>query len=138
MTIRTTSGAVESVLLNDYQTDADLNSYMETASVIVDRVSTCATAKGLALSSTELELIERWLSAHCYAMSDQPYSETETLTSRAKFQGETGMFLTATKYGQMATTLDYSGCLAEMGKSRVGGFWLGRRPSEQTPYYQRD
>lgn len=138
MAVRTTSGAVQGVLLDDYQADADLTAFVLTASVIVDRVATCASAKGISLSTDELELVERWLAAHCYGMSDQPYAETETLSSRAKFQGQTGLALDGTKYGQMAKILDYSGCLTEIGKARVQAFWLGRRPSEQTDYYLRD
>lgn len=137
---RTTSSAVEQVLLGDYASDSSpsLTPFIEAASAVVDRVETCSDDKEIALSDAELELIERWLAAHFYAMTDQPYAETETLTSRAKFQGQTGMGLDASKYGQMAKVLDYSGCLAEVGNPRVGGFWLGRRPSEQTPYVDRD
>jgi hypothetical protein len=51
------------------------------------------------------------------------------------------MYLEATLYGQTATRLDKSGCLAALatGERKVaGGVWLGRRPSEQTDYVDRD
>ncbi len=141
---RTNSVLVEELLStggagSDYDGETDLNQFIDTATVIVTRVATCATAKGKPLSSTELELIERWLAAHAYAMIDQPYTQKLTEKSMAKFQGQTKMRLEGTKYGQMALDLDYSGCLENLMKRQsIGILWLGRRKSEQTDYVDRD
>lgn len=138
---RTTAAAVKLVLAGgkDYDTDnaPDLTPYIDTASALVDDVDTCATARGYTLSSTRLELIERWLAAHAYALSDQPYASKATDRASATFQGQTGMNLDATKYGQMAKSLDTSGCLASAGrKARL--LWGGLPPSQQTDYVDRD
>lgn len=136
---RTTDSSVEGVLGNDYDGTTDLAQFIETATVIVDRVSACAIKKGKALSSTELELIERWLSAHYYACSDQPFTSKSTGGASASFQGQTAMSLEGTKYGQVSLNLDYSGCLTSIAKRQVAsGVWLGKTPSEQLPFYQRD
>lgn len=144
--MRTSTDAVEAILGDDYGakvdgTFPDLEPYIEAASAIIDDVAACAIAKDKTLSSTRLELLERWLSAHFYVMSDQPYTEKETGQSRGVFQGKTGMYLEASKYGQMAVTMDSSGCLfaiASGERKKVTMFWMGLRPSEQTDYEDRD
>lgn len=136
---RTTESDVQTLLAGDYDGSTSLAPHVATATAIVDRVATCATAKGATLSSTELELVERWLAAHCYAMIDQPYQSKTTGRASAVFQGRTGMGFAATKYGQTALALDYSGCLANIGRARRARVaWLGLAPSEQTPYVDRD
>lgn len=140
--MRTTVADVKAVLLEDYDsaTEPSLTPFLETASTIVDAVYECATNLGFTLSTTQLELIERWLAAHCYAMSDQTYASKNNLRGSGSFHGQTGMRLEATKYGQMATVLDVSGCLSTMGQApntvRVG--WGGKRKSLRTDYTHRD
>lgn len=144
---RTTSSDVIGILLEDYDSEnlPSLTPFIESASVIVDRVATCATARNKTLTTTELELIERWLAAHMYAMSDQPYTSRKTENAEGGFQGKTSMYLEATKYGQNAVNIDYSGCLATMGtpnavvnKSVASAFWMGKAPSSQIDYVDRD
>jgi ATP phosphoribosyltransferase len=138
---RTSSILVQGVLAagGDYNGSTDLTPYIDAASIIVSRIATCATNRGISLSTEELEIIERWLAAHAYAMSDQPYLEKETERARGKFQGQTKMHFEATKYGQMAMDLDYSGCLSVLNSRKfVRVDWLGKRGSEQLDVTQRD
>lgn len=136
---RTTAADVEDLLAGDYDGSTSLAVHIATATAIVDRVEACAANKDITLSDAELELIERWLAAHSYAMVDQPYQSKTTGRASATFQGRTGMRLEATKYGQQAMAVDYSGCLNAIGQRKTaGGFWLGRPPSEQTDYRDRD
>ncbi len=139
---RTTSIAVRGILLRDYDSvnSPDLTPFIESATVLVDRVVACATAKGITLSSTELELIERWLSAHSYCMNDPQYKEKTTGRAKAVFMGGgTPTGLGASRYGNMALSLDPSGCLKSSTEGkRLGAYWLGLDPSEQTPVEQRD
>lgn len=142
---RTTSAAVQALMLpgQDYDTLANpsLTPFIDTASALVDDVVTCAAADGVTLTAARLELIERWLAAHCYCMSDQTYASKNTEGAGASFHGQTGMHLEASKYGQMAARLDSSGCLESIaGAERkvASGFWLGKAPSGQTPYRSRD
>ncbi len=140
---RTTTILVEALLGNDYDPapevgePTDLQQYIDSAGVIVSRVATCAAAKGMALTTEELELIERWLSAHCYVQMDQTYASHSDGAS-ASFHGQTGMHLESSRYGQMAMDIDYSGCLTAISKRQIArAAWLGKPPSEQTDYDQR-
>lgn len=138
---RTTSGPVQKLLMDDYNLDdlPSLDPFIETANAVVSRVSAYATANSLTVTSVELELMERWLSAHFYAMSDQPLAESETQKAMGVFQGRTGMYLEGTKYGQTALNLDFTGALSAVtSQNRVGGFWLGTTDSEALTYDERN
>ena len=80
---RTTNDKVIAILSGggDYDVLAspDISPYVETASAIVDLIVECATRKGVTISDTVLELQERWIGAHLYAVSDKPYSQRQTL-----------------------------------------------------------
>lgn len=143
---RTNAAYVKTILRDgnqgsDYDGTTDLTPYIDWASAITDDVSTCATAKGVTISASRLELIEAWLAAHAYATSDKPYASTNTNKAGASFHGMTKMYLEATLYGQQARSLDSSGCLAAIaGEERksAGGFWLGKPPSSQIDYEDRN
>lgn len=142
MAVRTLSADVLALMLpgKDYNLSSppELTGFILTANKIVSRVATCATAKGMALDSTELELIERWLSAHFYVVSDQPYASKSTGGQSASFQGKTGMSLDASKYGQAAMNVDYSGCLSAISKRAFASTaWLGKNPNEQIAWENR-
>lgn len=144
---RTDSDTVKGVLrlgsvggdYDDVVGNPSLIPYIDAATLVVDRVASCAARRSRTLSTDELLKIETWLAAHFYAMSDQTYSSKSTSGASGSFHGQTGMNLDATKYGQTAKTLDYSGCLTAIDKRAFAGFtWLGKVPSEQVPYDQRD
>lgn len=138
---RTTDTLVKGVLLLDYDSRRlhSLTPFIEAANLIVSRVATCATRKEMTLSSDELEMIERWLAAHMYVQSDQTFASKSTSGASGSHHGQTGMGLENSKYGQTAKMLDPSGCLAALDKQQVAGaHWLGKPPSEQTPYVDRD
>ena len=142
---RTNAAAVKTLMApgRDYDTrrNPDLSPFIDTASLMVDRVAECAEEEGDSLSDAALELIERWLSAHFYQQSDQGYSSKSTGGASGSFHGQTGMRLEGTKYGQTALDLDHSGCLqAITGESRAEASldWLGKPPSEQIPLRDRD
>lgn len=135
---RTTVEAVQAILGTDYDSvrAPSLVPRIETAAAIVDRVATCASAKDLALSATELELIERWLAAHYYTRSDPTYSSRSTAGASGSFVRHPTV---PEPYLASALELDYSGCLkAILSRQTAGGFWAGKPPSEQTAYLDRD
>lgn len=136
---RTDTEAVQGILGNNYDDCTELTPFIEGASLIVARVVTCATAKGITLSSAEQEMLERYLAAHLYGHQNQFLTSKSTGGASGSFQGQTGMHLEATYYGQTAMNLlDPSGCLAAMNKRQTaGGFWAGKPPTEQTPYRDR-
>ena len=137
---RTTPDAVRGVLSGNYDCNENTNlaPFIDTASNLVDFVRTCAISKGTSLTSTTLEIIERWLAGHFYAMSDPMYSQKSTGGASATFQGQTGMGLSSTLYGQQAMIVDTSGCLAKRNKETLDGsksvvsmVWLGKDPPDQ-------
>jgi hypothetical protein len=132
MSVRTTSAAVKLILGNHYDSanNPSLDPFIESASVMIDQVVTCATAKGVTLTTAQLEIIERWLSAHFYALSDPIESERITGKAASKFQGATGTGFNFTAYGQMAVRMDSSGCLSEMNSTQQATvLWLGTTES---------
>src|SRR5207249_294049 len=99
-------------------------------------VSSCAAGKGLNLTTEELREVETWIAAHLYTKSDPVY--TSRTTSAAS-----GVFVRAPNnpepYKDGAIAIDPSGCVnAALNQLRAGGFWLGKAPSEQTDYKDRD
>lgn len=142
----TNNAAVQEILGDNYDGATDLTPFVDTASSFMQRVTLCAAelvAAGdldVALSNAELELMERWLAAHCYALMDQTYEGKATDGASGKFRGKTDTYLEATLYGQMAVALDRSECMMGIQgktgaavKATVGAgkevnpktFWLG-------------
>lgn len=146
---RTTDAAVIGVLNDDYGaredgTDPDLTPYIATASVLTDRIAARATENELTVTDAELEIVERWLAAHFFKVSDRPASFMTVGKSQTTFDGKTAMYLQSTLYGQTAALLDPTGYLAELeaesegsGRKAVTVFWGGKRYSQRTPYEQR-
>jgi len=141
---RTNDAAVLALLApnRDYNTaDApSLQPFIDTASSMVDDLVDCAAERGITLPSVKLELIERWLAAHFYKVSDRPYASKNTEGAGGAFDGKTGMYLESTIYGQTAMRLDPSGCLDAIGGSQrkvADILWLGKPPSAQIPWYDR-
>lgn len=136
---RTTAALVRGVLQRDYRIGADVAPYIRAANLVVTRVNTCATAKSITLSSDELTEVETWLAAHFYVCSEQTLASKSGGGAGGSFHGQTGMHLDSSRYGQTAQTIDYSGCLAAIGKRQFASMeWLGLAPSDQTDYDQRD
>ena len=97
------------------------------------------------LTSTELRMIEANLSAHFASFRDPQYHSKSTGKANATFQGKTDMYLESSLWGQAAMTLDTTGWLAtknkenkEGGKRKLQVQWLGKPPSSQTDYKDRD
>lgn len=137
---RTTSEAVRDILIQgkQYAANDDLQPFVDTAVVIVDRLE--VKDEDSVLNAGTLERIEAWLSAHCYAHAYQLRQSVGKGRSNESFQGQTGMRLESTQYGQTAMVLDFTGYLFSLtkGRARAAATWLGRPPSDQTDYYDRD
>lgn len=122
--------------------DNDVSAFIAAASSLTNQVESCDSDNEL--SSSQLYHIELMLSAHFYTMLDPLYKSRKTADASATFQGDTGMALDATHYGQNAKVMDTTGCLAKLdkqakeGKITAGVTWLGLPPSDQTDYVDRD
>lgn len=127
---RTTSSAVEGIIQVD--SSIDLSGFIDTATALVDWLESKDTDGEL--TATQLERIECFLAAHFYAHRDQLLQSKSTGKASGSFQGQTGMFLKSTQYGQTALLLDTTGYLADMNKTAdsgqrpvAGAVWLGTR-----------
>lgn len=121
MPVRTSADAVKGVLLDNYDTEKaySLDPFIATANVLTNRVAAKDTKAILA--AADLEMIERYLSAHFYQHGDQGFAEREEGKARAKFHGQTGKGLESTQYGQTAINLDATGELAAIQAEMVSG-----------------
>ncbi len=143
MAQRTTTTAVLTLLTTnkDYntKTSPDLQQFVDTVVPMVDTVQQKATASGDSLTTTELELIERWLAAWAYKMLDQQLQSSSGNGLSASYKGQSGMGLEANNYGQMAMRLDRSGTLRALDKGqRAGMSWGGTESNSWESYEDRN
>jgi hypothetical protein len=143
---RTNTTLVQNLLGVNYDTvrNPDLQQFIDSADVIVNRVVQCAAAKSQAggminftlsdgFIGSEAEIVERWLAAHLYCQQDQMYASKNTEAAAASFQGQWGLDLDSTNYGRSAMIADFSGCLNAIAKRKfASATWLGLPPSAQT------
>ena len=136
---RTTHAAVIEILGDDWNGSRSTTPYIQSVTGLVTRVATESAARGFTFATAALEVLERWLSAWAYALSDKPLTQKGSGRASGSFAGTTEKGLDANLYGQFAKTLDPSGALVALTSGRVAGIqWLGRPPSEQTDYDDRD
>lgn len=108
---RTTESDVSDIFNNDLDS-ASLSAWIDMASSVVDDIA----AKDSSITSTRLTQIEKLLAAHYASAQDQRISNTSRETASVTYQGDTGMNLQGTKYGQQAIQLDPTGTLSTLGK----------------------
>lgn len=113
---RTTPELVAGIIEVDSVSIPDLTPFIDVANAIVTEV--CVPEE---YDDTRLELIERWLSAHVYALRD-PRTSSESAGVSASYQLPAyGMNFQGTSYGQMALLLDTKGGLAALSKRTENG-----------------
>jgi hypothetical protein len=129
MPVRTTAQLVAGII--EVDSNIDLTPFIETASELVTEV--CAIAS---YSVTRLELIERWLSAHFYAIRDPRTTQEKAGSVGENFESKVDLNLALTRYGQQAMMLDTAGGLlalssAAPARSRTPSVvWLGTSQTE--------
>lgn len=131
---RVTDSEVQAILGNHYQSGRDLTPFITAASLITDKVSTCATAMGEALTTEELTNIELWLSAHAYTVDDRRPQRERTMDTERQYDNSS--------YLDMAKALDTSGCLTQIlskeSKKKPRIHWIGSTWTESQSYEERN
>lgn len=130
MAVRTTYAAVALIIEVDANITTDLAPYIEVASQMVTDV---CTGYDPAYDATKLELVERWLSAHFYAIRDPRAADEKAGPVAISYQYKVDLNLAVTTYGQQAMAIDTEGGLAALngritkGKAKVtpSVTWLG-------------
>lgn len=126
---RTSDKEVREII--DTNPDISMTPFILTASTLVDKVQTLAQAKGESLTADQLREVERWLAAYYYSHRDPQYTSKST-------GGASGSFTTH-DYLETAKQLDTSGCLRNLLERKQAKLtWLGRPPSDQTAYVDRN
>lgn len=137
MSTRTSPEQVQSILGEHYDGSMDLNTFIVTASTLVDWLQS-SDSDGL-LNTGLRERIETHLAAHFYEHADQITQSRSTGRATGSFQGVLGSGLNSTKYGRTAMLLDITNRLAKREKEietgmkySAGATWLGSE-NENSP-----
>ncbi len=111
----------------DQSTTVSLTPFIAAAQSLVTRL---CSASGY--SDDDLDLITTWLAAHFFSIKEQRLASEGAGGASGSYQGQTGMNLSATTYGQQAMLLDTAGNLARLNehivkgkRGTVGAVWLG-------------
>ena len=110
----------------------DLTVFIDSASELVTELCTGTNGPDPAYTDTRLELIERWLAAHFYAIRDTRPANEKAGSVGVAYQYKVGLNLANTMFGQQAMAMDTNGGLANLNKAteegklrKPGMFWLG-------------
>lgn len=112
---RTTAELVEGII--EVDSTIPVTPFIEAANAIVTRVLASFTE----YNDEDLELIERWLSAHFYAIRDPRVTSESAAGLGQSFQHREGLIFQSTQFGQMALVLDTSGRLAALSMQTEKG-----------------
>jgi len=126
MAVRTTEEAVEGII--EVDSSISLTPFIETANALV--TSCCDDT---VYTAAQLELVERWLAAHFYAICDPRAVSEHAGPVGATYQSRVDLGFHVTHYGQQAMALDTEGGLAALNRRIVKGekkitpsiSWLG-------------
>lgn len=107
---RTTIAEVKLIIDTDLEDD-NITAYITGANALVTDVLTDS-----GLGATTLEEIERWLTAHMIAATQERQSKKEEAGgAKVEYTGVYGDGLRLTSYGQMVLALDSTGAMAGLG-----------------------
>jgi hypothetical protein len=132
MSVRTTERAVKLVLGSNYDGSSGLQPFIDTATILVDRIAIKDAAGEM--TAAALEMVERYLAAHFYAHADQITASRSTGGASGQFQGRTDMGFDATLYGQTAKRLDATGLLVQLDmpqRPKATCAWMGKVRDDQ-------
>lgn len=103
------------LIIDTSLTDAQITPFLAMATTLV----TDKLASQTCLSDDAKDQIEALLAAHFLSMRDQRVSSEKVGDASFTYQGQTGMGLKSTFYGQQAIALDCSGVLEGLGKVKM-------------------
>lgn len=133
---RTTESQVESII--EVGDDDDITGFIESANVVVtDNCVTYPDGTATGYSDATLEMIERWLAAHLYAVMRPSNLQEEiggpAATAKEVRDSKVGLGLDLTRWGQQVKLFDSKGTLTTVGKGKVRlrVNWLGT-PNDET------
>jgi len=119
---RTTQPAVQAIF-DTTLSNVALDAWIGVANELVDDIADADSS----IDSTRLTKIEKLLAAH-FAATQEPRADRESRESASiTYEGDTGMHINGTRYGQQAAILDPTGLLADTGKQQASITFLDSR-----------
>lgn len=107
------TGAEVKEICDTTKTATQVEEFITPANLVVTDVTADAS-----YSAALLKEIERWYAAHLVSCDD-PQIKSETFGGGAgAYQGQTGMGLNYTTYGQQVLVMDYKGYFAELQQGK--------------------
>tara|TARA_R110002020_G_scaffold12409_6_gene45515 strand:- start:20659 stop:21072 length:414 start_codon:yes stop_codon:yes gene_type:complete len=128
---RTTVANIKAIIevdLTIIAVDADMDAFIDVANELVTEMCTGSNGPTTAYSAARLELIERWLAAHFYAIRDPRVKSEKAGPVGVNYQEKVDLNLKLTSYGQQAMMLDTNGGLRSIDQNKayqVQVLWLG-------------
>ena len=128
---RTTVANIKKIIevdLTIIAVDADMDAFIDVANELVTEMCTGTNGPSTAYTVARLELIERWLSAHFYAIRDPRVKSEKAGPVGVNYQEKVDLNLKLTHYGQQAMMLDTNGGLRSLDQNKayqVQVLWLG-------------
>lgn len=129
----TTATQVETII--DVDEGDDLTAFIAAADMLVQECCLLdVDGNSLGYTDVQLEMIERWLSAHFYAIFEPRSFLDQVGDLRQQIESKVNLRLEVTRYGQQAMLLDFHGGLAALnnGLAKVEKKFpaiTGRKPS---------
>lgn len=111
MANRVLSSEVKEIISTDI---ADVTPFITPANLIVT-----AKLSNSGLDSGHLKEIEKWLAAHFVSSKDQRVQSESIGGTSVSYQGQTGLGLDSTQYGQQVKVLDTTGELGKLGMAKA-------------------
>lgn len=111
---RTTQSDVTAIFDTD-TADVDVSAWIDIANELVDDIADADSS----IDGTRLTKIEKLLAAHFAATQDPRVAKESRESASVTFEGETGMRINASRYGQQAAMLDPTGTLADAGRRQA-------------------
>jgi len=137
MAYRCTPENVE-VSLRDYDDTIDLMPFIKMANILTNRVA--AKDTGSLLGSDVLAQIETLLAGHFYRSRDHGVASESIEGASVVYTDQFGKGLESTRQGRNALLFDETGYLRRIscGVVMAKAAWLGKAPSDQINYVDRD
>lgn len=114
----------------NYDGATDLQPFIDSADILIQNIPVYASNTNQTIATNQLEIIERWLAAHLYAINNPTAARSSIGTGGVNLglQGQSTLNLRSTRWGQNAIMLDFTGYLNSIDNRAVARInWLGRR-----------
>jgi len=121
----------EEIATVDIATTDQVTDFITTAHIII-----CENLDGWGISAPLLKQIEKYLAAHFGAITFPVAAFQSVGKVQESYQQKVGLNMQYTKYGQMALTLDPTGKLDPVNKSKTYSIsWLGMTSEERREHH---